>query len=198
MEKFQVQLIRILTVSIFTFHCLSASTQSFSGGLIGGFTTSQVDGDEHSGFHRIGLYGGFHVERIHERNPWSHSFELSFAQKGAASSNRNFKTTIGYIDATYLFAIYPKAVVKSIQSENIRLKAGATMSAKVYENILFDDVKLTSKDFNRLDFQLCGGIDYKLLDSWLIEARTSYSLIANNQQYYNWTVYFALRWYFIS
>ena len=53
---------RWLLVSIFIVLCNYGMSQNFSGGLVGGFTTTQVNGDENGGFHRIGPMGGIFAE----------------------------------------------------------------------------------------------------------------------------------------
>ena len=74
---------RWLLVSIFIVLCNYGMSQNFSGGLMGGFTTSQVNGDENGGFHRIGPMGGIFAEYHKTKDsPFFHVFELRFAEKG--------------------------------------------------------------------------------------------------------------------
>lgn len=194
--------LRVRLISLFILCCFATITysQSFKGGLIGGFTTSQVDGDEHSGFHRIGAYGGVFVTRDKDNSPWEHIFELAFAQKGAASANHSFKTTIGYVDVNYILQAYPHFWLFSFP-EKVSIGIGPTMSVKAYENILLNNLKSTCNDFNKIDFQLTTNLKYRMFlgdknkQITDIETRLSYSVIPNNNRYYNFTLYFLLRYY---
>ena len=40
------------------FYAISSSSQNFAGGIVGGTATSQVSGDELSGFNKAGVYLG--------------------------------------------------------------------------------------------------------------------------------------------
>ena len=51
---------KILIILLFPVLCLC---QDFNAGIIGGFSTSQVSGDELSGFNKIGPKIGFFVNR---------------------------------------------------------------------------------------------------------------------------------------
>ena len=172
--------------------CNYGIAQGFHGGLVGGFTTSQVDGDEHDGFHRIGAYGGVFVSpKFSENSVVVPEFQLTFSQKGAASSDRSFKTTIGYVDATFLLHCMPHAAIKTFP-ERLSVNIGTNVSAKAYENIMFGDIQNKSNDFNRIDWQARAGIGF-----WSspiqIEANVAYSIIPNSKRYYNYVLFFGLR-----
>lgn len=195
MEQLRVRLISAIVLCCF----FSATySQSFIGGLAGGFTTSQVDGDEHSGFHRIGAYGGIFVTRYKDNNPFTHTLELAFSQKGAASTNHSFKTTIGYIDVNYTLQVFPHFWFHTIFPKKISLGIGPIMSIKAYENILLNDIKNTCNDFNKIDLQVSGNVNYRMFfDKQIadLEAKISYSVLPNNSRYYNFTLYLLLRYY---
>lgn len=83
--------------------------QRFKGGLIAGFTASQINGDESNGYNKLGLQAGTRVEiLLGERT--STSLELLFAQRGSQSelikdqfSFQFFSLTLNYIDVPVQF-----------------------------------------------------------------------------------------------
>ena len=170
---------------------LKNENQHFYGGFIVGITTSQVDGDENDGFHCMGGTGGIFVERHNKYG--ENTFELSFAQKGAADAAHSFRISTGYVDATYLFQFHPAIIFKE---ELFRWQIGTTLSAKIYENVNFSDkMKQKSEDFSRLDWQAVAGIDCHI-SQWLsFDTRASYSIIPINDRFRNFVVYLTLRIY---
>ena len=173
--------------------CNYGMAQGFFGGLSGGFTTSQVDGDEHDGFHRIGGYGGVFVQRTFQNNWCVPEFGLTFSQKGAASADRSFKTTIGYVDAQFLINGHPGDFLEFIPHQ-LCITIGTIVSAKAYENIRIADIQKTSNDFNRIDWQACAGLGYDVARIRLT-AQVSYSIIPNNKRYYNYAVWFGAKYF---
>lgn len=184
-----------VTIAFFLAFISQIQAQNFSGGLYGGFTTSQIDGDERAGFHCIGPATGIFV--TYPRSFINHSFELGFAQKGAADSVKNYKIALGYVDATYLLQIKPHSFFASFP-EIVKFDLGAMLSAKVYETFDFDGISNNTNDFSRLDLQACAGVQVDIGDRFGITARTSYSIIPIEQRYRNVALYFLLRWKFFT
>lgn len=176
--------------------CNYGMAQGFFGGLTGGFTTSQVDGDEHDGFHRIGGYGGVFVQRTFQNSWCVPEFGLTFSQKGAASADRSFKTTIGYVDAQILINGHPGDFLEFIPHQ-LCITIGTIVSAKAYENIRIADIQKTSNDFNRIDWQACAGLGYDVARIRLT-AQVSYSIIPNNKRYYNYAVWFGVKYFYYN
>ena len=182
---------KIITVF---FHIVIASQlygQNFSGGLFGGFTTSQINGDERAGFHCIGPAGGIFV--TYPGSLVNQRFELSFAQKGAADSVKNYKIALGYVDATYLMQLKPHTLFVSFP-EIVKFDGGAMLSAKVYETFDFDGITTKANKFSRLDLQACAGVAVDLGERLDLTARATYSIIPIEHQYHNLALYFLLRW----
>ncbi len=62
--------------------CVSLNAQSFSGGILAGFSASQYDGDTYSGFHRGGGIAGVYVgHTISKKFSWN--MEMKYIQKGS-------------------------------------------------------------------------------------------------------------------
>ena len=196
MEQSKVPLIKIIVVSILTCFCVATQGQRlpFDGGLYGGFTTSQINGDETDGFHRIGGTGGIFVETT-VANAYKPTFELGFSQKGSADKNHSFKITTGYVDAALLLKMYPTNLKNpGSKLHSLGLYAGPLLSVKAYENLIVNDLTQKTKNFGRFDLQLCGGLEYALLESLKLDIRCTYSILKINEQYRNFALYFLLRW----
>lgn len=73
---------------LFLVHADAQRTQRFRGGLIGGLTVSQIDGDDDFGYHKPGLQAGARAVVLLNRR-WEVSVDLLFAQRG--SQPRFFK-----------------------------------------------------------------------------------------------------------
>ena len=189
---------RWLLVSIFIVLCNYGMSQNFSGGLMGGFTTSQVNGDENGGFHRIGPMGGIFAEYHQTKDsPFFHVFELRFAEKGAANAGHDFKTSLGYVDAGYLWAVRPAYFIGDNFPARLRFKVGTEVSAKIYENTSFNGVKNKSEALGRLDWQICGAFDF-MFPRVSFEAGTTYSIIPIENRYRNLVLYACVRVYVIQ
>ncbi len=85
--KTGLQLIALLFFLTSTLHAQNAGPERrFEAGLVAGFNLSQVDGDDLTGFNKIGVNVGGRVDAI-LADRWRLSLEMLFAQQGA-SRNR--------------------------------------------------------------------------------------------------------------
>jgi hypothetical protein len=83
--------------------------QNFTGGLITGLSTSQIDGDTQGGYDKLGFYGGFTVERDFG-NIIGIKSELYYITKGAKENINGveiFKTKLSYIELPVMIKIMP-------------------------------------------------------------------------------------------
>lgn len=184
----------LLSAILLLFSCI-ASAQNFRGGFLAGITTSQVDGDEHSGFHKCGGFGGVFVVRNTQSTLPNHIFELTFSQKGASFPESNgvpkFSTTIDYIDATYLCDVVPNHYFDKFP-QSIHFQIGTSVSSKVYEKALLDNVKQNSNDFNRIDWTAHIGVSQQI-NVFDVELRALHSIIPNSGRYYNFALILCVR-----
>lgn len=98
----------LLMVVVFSF-ATTTYGQNFFGGLILGGTTSQVQGDDRGGFHKIGITGGAFAG-LHLSEDFDVQMELKYIQKGSRSNdveNRPgtdpFLIKLDYIDLPIVF-----------------------------------------------------------------------------------------------
>src|SRR5689334_21238513 len=80
--------------------------QNFHAGLLAGISTSQVDGDNLAGYHKVGIKGGVFVNRqLSEK--FALQLEIEFLQKGSRKpvdtiENTFFLMRLNYIDVPLL------------------------------------------------------------------------------------------------
>lgn len=81
--------------------------QSFKGGLIGGINASQINGDSHAGFDKVGLHLGLKVSRSF-RDKMDLSVELLYSERGS-TTDRNigdpFTIRVNYVEIPVLVAL---------------------------------------------------------------------------------------------
>ncbi len=68
-------------------------SQNFYGGINIGTTISQVDGDNHGGYHKISPLGGVYV-RNDFNDSWGMFMGLEYKKKGSKAVNKNDKGDI--------------------------------------------------------------------------------------------------------
>ena len=88
---------RILTLIFFLLILINVYPNTFNGGLSAGTSFSQIDGDRQSGYHKLGLSGGFFVNR-NISSIISYQFEIKYIEKGANDTkNIDYKISLKYI-----------------------------------------------------------------------------------------------------
>lgn len=166
----------ILLVSFFLFAFNFSFAQRFNAGLIGGFTTSQVSGDQLSGFNKSGFEAGGLVSA-----PISQKFDLSFQivfiQKG---SKKNFspddgdyeyyRLSLNYIEVPLLLQYNYS---KKIQFETGPL-FGKLISSK--EEDQYGEIS-APKPFKPYELSVMLGMSYKLLDNFYLNLQGSNSIL---------------------
>ena len=129
--------------------------QDFKAGIIAGVVPSQVDGDNMSGFNKIGFTGGAYASKSLNNN-WFLQSEIIYTMKGsrvASSKNTDFskrELTTNYIDLGIYCGYYIM--------DNLYLKLGLIPSVLIYHKeqtpggISVDESSVASSGFsgNRL------------------------------------------------
>lgn len=104
---------------IILFFPFVVSSQSIRGGLIAGFSMTQVDGDEVYGYHKYGLNtGALAIVPFYKK--FSLSIEILYNQKGSYQRpwlmddtiNGAYKLILNYVDVPVLFHFEDKDVIK--------------------------------------------------------------------------------------
>ena len=92
--------IKLLALLFFLFLYVTANSQSFFGGIALGGVTSQIDGDNNNGFHKVGFTGGAFVG-LELSEILNVQFEIKYIQKGSSSSTEDdvhFKIKLDYVE----------------------------------------------------------------------------------------------------
>ena len=87
---------------------VAVNAQGFEGGLVAGLAGSQIDGDNFSGYNKVGLeLGSFADYKLSDK--WSVRSGVFLIQKGAHSSAQMpyFKTVIDEVEVPLWFNYYP-------------------------------------------------------------------------------------------
>jgi hypothetical protein len=171
----------------------SLNAQPFHGGLLAGFSATQVDGDTYAGYDKGGLMGGVFVNTMF--NDWFYGqFEIKYTGKGAkkpvSSSDPNIYTlALHYIDMPLL--VGAKIKVASIE---MGLMPAYLFAANGETNFGKVSGKDLMNSFKKFDFLYLIGVNIRLLEKLTFNFRYSYSLssilkIDNPDtmgSYYNW------------
>lgn len=162
----------IIIVSALTF---TAYSQKFEGGVLIGLTASQIDGDNSSGYNKVGLQGGGWVRRMFTYTIGG-QMEIMYMQKGALKTRNTgdtayLKTTLHYIDIP-LMAQY-------IFNETVMIELGIVpevlMAAKVKDADGPRDIVYPK--YNRFTLGAFAGIGYRFLEMLSIHLRFHYSIL---------------------
>ena len=168
--------------------CLS---QDFNAGIIGGFSTSQVSGDELSGFNKIGPKIGFFVNR--EINWYTLQLELQYINKGSKKViNANQGTYTDYIDDYRLHLNYigiPISISTNI-NEQIKIETGSSLNVLINQKEEIDFYIDNSREVNQLEYCFFIGLSWNINTKYSINTRLSNSILPirkhSSGQTYRW------------
>jgi len=157
---------------------LAANAQRFEGGLVGGLSASQVDGDFTKGFHKPGVIAGAFVQTDLSRSFFA-GMEIKYVQKGSRR-NPNPKTgdqekyimRLGYMDIPAYLGYKSNDVVSFI--------AGASVGYLVHSGEYNNYGKFPAADekpFNEFDMQVLIGTRFNLNKKLTLDLRFAYSIL---------------------
>lgn len=143
---------------------LSAQEQRiFYGGGFAGISTSQLSGDQLSGFKKVGVYAGAFVNaRFTPKS--SLQLELSFIQKGSRSVSK----TRGLVYAVNLQYLEMPLLYKWQFSKRFGLEAGPSLGYLIkttdVERDAYGTLTPSRPPFNRIDLSVSGGFSVKIVE----------------------------------
>ena len=163
--------ILLITTFITSINYLSLS-QEFKAGVNIGLSTSQVSGDNLSGFHKAGIIIGGFVNRDINKN-LAFQLEMIFIQKGSSNTKKNNLIADIYLDyiEVPLLMIYK-------QSESIELEVGMHSSALIngYYHDIYGELE-NQTGFNNFDIGALIGMSYKINSKLSLNTRLTNSII---------------------
>jgi len=148
--------------------------QQFEGGILAGGVSSQIAGDNISGFHKAGLsFGGF--VRINLNDQSGLQMELVFIQKGSRTSDQDIKAgmnpyllRLNYIELPLIY--------QYMLGRSLRLEAGLTAAflASHYEEVNYlENIQDVWRSFN---FNTLVGVRYLFNEQWSLGLRSINSI----------------------
>jgi hypothetical protein len=165
-----------------------AFSQEFNGGIVGGLSASQVDGDTYSGFNKIGVLAGGWVSHGIFSNI-AGQFELMYIGKGAYESNNKTSPPVyhnlrlHFIDLPVLLDFYYR--------DNVVFNLGVAPEILVHHKLqdeygLVEDV---GQEYNKLSMSAVIGVGYTVFDKFIFNVRYNYSVFpirphASNQTWF--------------
>jgi hypothetical protein len=151
-----------------------ASANYFSGGMMLGFTGSQVDGDTYSGYNKLGLTGGIFVSRKFN-DIWSMQAELKYIMKGAAKTTSATDPSIDILGLHY-FELPLLCKVKT--TKKIEVESGLAEAYLFYatKNDGYGPIK-PIYPINKTDLSWIAGISYLYSEKFTFNLKFSYSLL---------------------
>lgn len=163
---------KLLSTVVFVFITAISYGQKFDAGLLAGLSTSQMDGDHLSGFHKAGIKaGGFVSRKISEK--MNLQFEIEYIQKGSRlpvnDDNVYYLMRLNYMEVP-LLANYQIGKKWSIE-------AGVAFAVllSAYEEDQLGEVT-NAPAFHHADYLVCAGGNYYITPHLLFNVRYSYSV----------------------
>ena len=181
---------RILILLFFCgFLTYNTNAQNFDGGIILGLSTSQVGGDNLSGFHKAGLLvGAFANKSISEL--LSFQMEMTYIQKGSGNPKMNNADHPNYLKESISFSYIEVPLLLQYHQSNILKIESGLLSAYLidgYYNDLNGKIPIyTVNPFVKYDFGLLLGIDYTFSNKLSLNTRLSYSIIPVGAEDYDY------------
>jgi hypothetical protein len=162
------------------FLSLSIKAQNFGGGLILGFSTSQVGGDNLAGFNKAGLligtYGNKSISEL-----LSFQMEITFIQKGSNNPKMNDSEHSNFLKEDILSSyIEVPLLLQYHQSNKLKIEGGVQLAYLIngYYNDINGEIPTYSVNpFRKNDFGLLLGIDYKYSKNISLNTRLSNSIL---------------------
>lgn len=164
---------KILLILILSFS-LKAFTQEFNGGILAGFTASQVDGDDYGGFDKTGIIAGAFVNRIFSEK-YTGQMEIIFSQRGSKKNMHPDKNDYVFY-RIHLQYIEVQVVFKYNYSEVISFSGGLSPGVLIKSSEKDEFSYIYSNPFYKYSFSSIIGVEYKLSEKIILCLRETYSL----------------------
>ena len=167
---------RFTYIMLFLFSTGYGFSQQFEGGIMGGLTASQIDGDSYSGYNKVGIQAGAWVQRLFTYTI-AGQMELRYVQKGSLHTNKPgdptyYKAALHYIDIPIMAQyIYNEKVV-------FELGIGPEFLVSSKESDAHGELPEREPYFHTFTMSAIAGIGYTFWDILTFSARFNYSILA--------------------
>lgn len=164
--------ILIFVASTFSF------AQKFNGSFFGGLSSSQVAGDQLSGFNKAGVIVGASVF-LPVKNNLGVEMEIQFIQKGSrkpvdseSTDLSYYRMHLNYVEVPFLFHY---SYSKRFQF-NVGFSVGQLLSSKE-EDSGGEIPESQTLPFEKTEFAACGGMYYGFNEKFFLDLRLSNSIL---------------------
>jgi opacity protein-like surface antigen len=178
MQKILVYLLVCFTTALYS--------QTFTGGICGGITTSQINNDDVGGFYKFGPTGGFFIQKKLQEFT-ALQYEIRYTAKGSSDGAGGLQINLGYIE-TPLLCKYSKHIPFTFYG-------GLSPAIKLFETTSHSMVLRETNDFSRFELPFAVGISYNLTSTMYADVRYTQSTVSAGGVHYwylNQCLYFAV------
>jgi len=148
--------------------------QTFGGGIFGGLSASQLDGDRSSGYNKAGLSFGIYTNA--QINKYVDAqMELKYIQKGSKWESEDqtvfYQSKLNYIE----LPVFLKYHFLGRFSANIGLTVGYLQKATENKDRIGDEP--ADPPFDEFEFSGLAGVEYEIIENLFFNVRFNYSII---------------------
>ena len=149
---------------------LIAFSQKFEGGFFGGFSASQIDGDQNSGYNKLGITAGAYTTLMINKN-FNWKAEIRYIQKGSYIPATYYKTSLQYAEVPLIIQYY--------FNERLFIEGGIVpeiLLATKVEDPSGVNPPSTINPFHTFELEGTAGVGYFLTENITAGIRLTYSL----------------------
>lgn len=170
----------LLIALVFILSNVFSQGSRIKGGVRAGATTSQISGDDLSGFHKLGGYAGVYANIPFTKDEkWKFQMEINFIMKGSSLFAKGANNPNMYRKYTLnLFYLEVPFLAKFNLVKGLEVELGPTV------NFLFASrevneggVIMGRPPFRFYEISILGGFSYYFNDHWAINLRYTNSII---------------------
>lgn len=181
----------LIGVLVFMLFQQTGRTQEIGFGLVTGVSLAQIDGDNLSGYHNIGPYGGLKGV-VPLKDEWEAELQINFVQKGTRSTANHF----GYYNVTLSYLAFPLLVNYVWEESRLVFSGGLSPNYLIHgtEDRGFGKEVIT-EDVVKVDVTGTLAVGYQLTDHTMARVRVCNSLLSIrksiNEYWLNRSIIFA-------
>lgn len=188
-------LICVLLTGFSALQAQRPSASIFKGGVRAGIATSQISGDNLSGFHKLGATAGLYaaVPLIPDADNLHLQMELDFTMKGSHSFNKSkvnvtgkYVLNLGYLEIPVLLR-WRFAHITIYGNSGFELEVGPMLGVNIYarERDIYGIIP-GRPQFSRLELSAVAGLSYRFNEHHGVNFRFSNSILKVRTP--NWAV----------
>lgn len=164
---------KVLGIVLILFCYNLTNAQTFGGGVFGGLSASQLDGDKSGGYNKAGLSFGIYTN-AHLTQFVDAQLELKYIQKGSKWEENDvtfYHSKLNYIE----MPLFLKYRFWEKFSANIGIAVGYLQKSTENKDGIGDEP--ADPPFNEFEFSGLAGIEYKFLKNFYFNVRFNYSIL---------------------